>query len=45
MKTSYEQPTIRAHGHVESLTKGLSTGAGLDAFFPAGTAKGDLTFS
>lgn len=45
MKTSYEQPTIRAHGHVENMTKGLTDGGGLDAFFPAGTPKGDLTFS
>ncbi|MFK7867932.1 MAG: lasso RiPP family leader peptide-containing protein [Roseobacter sp.] len=45
MKLPYEQPLVRAHGSVETLTKGGSTGFALDASFPSNTPRGDLTFS
>lgn len=44
MKT-YVSPALRAHGKVEALTQGTSTGESLDRAFPVGTPKGQLTFS
>ena len=45
MTKTYARPTLRAHGKLETLTQGQSTGSSLDADFPRGTPKGDLTFS
>ena len=44
-KKSYEKPTLTLHGDIESLTKGMSSGPVTDATFPAGTPRGDVTFS
>jgi len=44
-KSTYTAPRLVRHGSVESLTKGSSVGAKLDASFPVGTDFGDLTFS
>jgi hypothetical protein len=44
-KAVYEAPVLRAHGKVESLTKGGSTGSKLDASFPTGTPFSDITLS
>ena len=44
-KKSYERPTLTLHGDIESLTQGSSTGPVTDATFPAGTPRGDVTFS
>lgn len=44
-KTAYEAPALRAHGSIEKLTQGGVNGNFLDAMFPAGTPRGDLTFS
>lgn len=44
-KTVYETPMLRSHGSIESITHGTSNGNALDAAFPAGTPRGDLTFS
>jgi hypothetical protein len=41
----YETPRIEDHGSLEELTAGQSTGAVTDHLFPAGTPKGDITFS
>jgi hypothetical protein len=41
----YETPRIEDHGSLEELTAGQSTGAVTDHTFPAGTPKGDITFS
>lgn len=44
-KVTYEQPKIEELGSFEKLTQGGMDGNFLDATFPAGTPKGDLTFS
>ncbi len=44
-KEAYTAPILRAHGHVESMTKGGSNGTVLDAFFPVGTPFADITLS
>jgi hypothetical protein len=44
-KKPYETPILRQHGKVEALTKGGADGAFTDAFFPANTPKGEITFS
>lgn len=41
----YEAPRVTVMGTAAELTKGLSKGSHLDADFPTGTPKGDLTFS
>lgn len=45
MKQCYEEPKLVEVGSFEALTEGNATGSHLDASFPAGTDKGDLTFS
>lgn len=44
-KLAYETPVVRAHGSIETITHGASDGNALDATFPSGTPKGELTFS
>ncbi len=44
-KAVYTAPILRAHGHVETMTKGGSTGFRLDNTFPAGTPFSELTLS
>jgi len=44
-KAPYTAPALRAHGHVESITKAQGQGGSLDMTFSAGTPFGDLTFS
>lgn len=44
-KAVYEAPVMRAHGKVESVTKGGTNGTKLDASFPSGTPFADLTLS
>lgn len=44
-KSTYKAPALRAHGSIEKITQGSSTGSFLDADFPTGTPFGDLTFS
>lgn len=44
-KAVYEAPVLRAHGKVEAVTKGGSTGSSLDAAFPVGTPFADVTLS
>lgn len=41
----YEPPTIRPLGSLEDLTQASTEGDQLDADFPDGTPRGDLTFS
>jgi hypothetical protein len=41
----YEAPHLTMHGSVHDITKALSSGANVDAMFPAGTPIGQLTFS
>jgi hypothetical protein len=41
----YERPELSVLGKFEELTQGASDGERLDAAFPAGTPKVDLTFS
>jgi hypothetical protein len=41
----YIKPEIVDHGDLAELTAGTHTGNHLDANFPAGTTRGDLTFS
>ncbi|HST54933.1 MAG TPA: lasso RiPP family leader peptide-containing protein [Solirubrobacteraceae bacterium] len=43
--TEYEAPRIEDHGDLTELTAGRHGGATLDATFPTGTPKGDLTFT
>ena len=43
--TPYEKPSVVDYGDLVELTAGTSTGNFLDADFPAGTFRGDLTFS
>ena len=42
---SYEAPKLTVHGSLEDMTQGSSVGNSLDASFPAGTPKGNITFS
>lgn len=44
-KLNYEAPKIAVLGTFEQITEGASDGTKLDASFPAGTPKPDLTFS
>lgn len=44
-KESYEEPKVVDYGDLTELTAGSATGGFLDKSFPAGTPKGDLTFS
>jgi hypothetical protein len=44
-REQYESPSLTAHGSIESLTQGASSGNVLDATFPVGTPVGDITFS
>lgn len=45
MKKVYEAPKVQEIGSVHELTLGSADGYALDADFPAGTPKSDLTFS
>lgn len=45
MKQPYEAPQVTVVGSVQELTLGTQTGNDLDATFPQGTPRGDLTFS
>ncbi|WP_410216364.1 hypothetical protein [Paracoccus sp. (in: a-proteobacteria)] len=45
MKKIYAAPALRIYGSLEAMTQGTSTGNSLDRAFPAGTPRGDLTFS
>ncbi len=42
---SYEKPAIADYGDLVELTAHQHDGDFLDAAFPSGTPKGDLTFS
>lgn len=42
---SYEAPAFTVLGTVAELTQGGQNGDDLDATFPVGTPRGDLTFS
>lgn len=44
-KAEYQRPELSVLGRFEELTQGASDGLKLDASFPAGTPKVDLTFS
>ena len=44
-KESYESPELVELGSFESLTQGTSYGESLDATFPDGTPRAELTFS
>lgn len=44
-KKAYSTPKLIVHGDVVRLTQQNKDGEGLDADFPRGTKKGDLTFS
>ncbi|MCU0907230.1 MAG: lasso RiPP family leader peptide-containing protein [Rhodobacteraceae bacterium] len=44
-KAIYTAPVLRAHGSVESVTKGGACGRALDADFPIGTPFDQLTCS
>lgn len=44
-KSSYERPELTLVGTFESITRSTGSGTVLDAAFPAGTPKVDLTFS
>ncbi len=44
-KSKYVKPELKAHGSVEKLTHGGTTGRKLDADYSMGTDFGDLTFS
>ena len=41
----YDAPTISDYGDLVEITAGSSTGVNLDASFPVGTPKNQLTFS
>lgn len=43
--TDYEAPRIEDHGDLAELTAGAKIGADLDATFPVGTPKGDITLT
>ena len=42
---AYEAPRVVDYGTLTDVTAANTTGEFLDADFPAGTPKGDLTFS
>lgn len=42
---TYERPQIKDYGTVAQLTAGGQNGENLDAAFPVGTPRSDLTFS
>ncbi len=44
-KAVYTAPALRAHGHVESITKQSTGGQTLDGAFDAGTPLNQLTTS
>jgi hypothetical protein len=44
-KKSYLKPELTVHGNVEVLTKGSAIGNFTDRDFPAGTPRGELSFS
>ena len=44
-KAMYVAPVLRAHGHVESMTKMQSSGTVLDADFKGGTPLSEVTLS
>jgi hypothetical protein len=44
-KQVYVAPTLTVYGDVEVITQGFDVGGALDADFPDGTPRGDLTFS
>lgn len=41
----YETPSVRDYGTLQDLTAGQTDGNFLDADFPSGTPKSELTFS
>ena len=41
----YKKSKLILHGDIESLTRGMNGGSKLDATFPVGTLKDDLTFT
>jgi hypothetical protein len=45
IKEAYERPQLTVVGTFESITQSTGFGTKLDAAFPAGTPKVDLTFS
>ena len=45
MIKTYTRPVLHVQGKLEAMTHGMSDGSRLDNSFPAGTPKGDLTFS
>jgi hypothetical protein len=44
LKCPYEKPQVMLLGNVTELTHAAGSGPLLDANFPIGTKKGDLTF-
>ena len=44
-QVGYEQPSIADYGDLVELTAQSTDGDFLDADFPSGTPRGDLTFS
>lgn len=45
MTKTYNRPVLRVQGKLEAMTRGMSDGSNLDATFPVGTPKNELTFS
>jgi hypothetical protein len=45
IKKMYNAPSLVVHGNLETLTQGSADGNSLDAAFPTGTPKAQLTFS
>jgi hypothetical protein len=43
-KKKYIAPELTVYGSVETITKGNRDGSNLDAVFPVGTLKDELTF-
>lgn len=44
-KKPYASPQVRAHGKLEDLTHGASSGTSTDAAFPVNTNIADFTFT
>ena len=44
-RAEYEAPVLASLGTFEEITQGGKTGGFTDAAFPAGTLRGDITFS
>ena len=42
---SYEEPTVVDYGELTDITAAMTDGERTDRDFPAGTPKGDITFS